>query len=281
MTTVILKEIREQLLTQGYCIIPDVLDPSILHKLRQVTEGLLAQQSAEEIKRQRSTGSMISISVDPVFAELIAWPKALEGLASLGYADPRFTSGYVISKPSQSPRLFWHYDYACWDDPNGFGDVPQQLFLMYYLVDTTPENGCLRVIPGSHLKDNPLHAELEEAHSRQLAEATNMELPAFSLRPDEINVEVKAGDLVIGDSRILHASHSNESNERRTVITLWFHPDMQALTEPVQGFIAGMSTKVPEDWPQAAKEMMAPLLARYDGEVEPLKWNRHRPARGC
>ncbi|SDO33815.1 hypothetical protein SAMN04487897_11256 [Paenibacillus sp. yr247] len=110
MTAIILKEQREQLLTQGYCIIPDVLDPSMLHKIRQVTEGLLAQQSAEDTKRERSTGSMISISVDPVFAELIALPKDLEKMASLGYANPKFTSGFVISKPPQSPRLFWHYD---------------------------------------------------------------------------------------------------------------------------------------------------------------------------
>ena len=28
---------------------------------------------------------------------------------------------------------------------------------MYYLVDTTPENGCLRVLAGSHLKRHPVH----------------------------------------------------------------------------------------------------------------------------
>ena len=35
-----------------------------------------------------------------------------------------------------------------------------QLFLMVYLVDTTPANGCLRVLPGSHLRKIPLDDEL-------------------------------------------------------------------------------------------------------------------------
>jgi len=274
-------EQREQLLKQGYCIFRNVLDPSMLRKIKEVTERLLAQQTAEEAARERSTGSMIGICKDPAFAELVAWPKALEELTTLGYPDPKFTSGYVISKPPQSPRLFWHYDYAAWDDPDGFGAVPQQLFLMYYLVDTHPENGCLRVIPGTHIHDNPLHLELQEAHSKQLAEASNLELPAFSIRQDEVNVEVMAGDLVVGDSRLLHASHANMSNANRTVITLWYHPDMSALSEPVQGYIAKLSCKVPESWPQNAKDLLEPLLARYVGNAEPLKWNRKRPMRGC
>jgi ectoine hydroxylase-related dioxygenase (phytanoyl-CoA dioxygenase family) len=37
-----------------------------------------------------------------------------------------------------------------------------------------------------------------------------------------VDVEVKAGDLVLGDARLLHAAHANNSDRRRTLITMWW-----------------------------------------------------------
>ncbi len=101
---------------------------------------------------------------------------------------------------------------------------------MYYLVDTTPYNGCLRVLKGSHLKRHPLHDILPNAHGAELQRVENANHPAFQHFPGEVDIPVNAGDLVIGDSRLLHASHGNQSNERRTVITLWYHPFFCAVT---------------------------------------------------
>ncbi len=84
-----------------------------------------------------------------VLAELIAYP---EMLAELGFNDPKFGHGRIISRPPHSRPLYWHEDVRFWIDPVSYTPQPIQVFLMYYLTDTTPENGCLRVIPGSHLK---------------------------------------------------------------------------------------------------------------------------------
>jgi ectoine hydroxylase-related dioxygenase (phytanoyl-CoA dioxygenase family) len=270
---------KEQLIQDGYCIFEGVLDQEMLSKLTQITEQLIAKQTAEEAKRNVTTGSMIHVTSDPELAELIAYPRTLQALESLGYNEPKFSNGYIISKPPKSPRLFWHHDYACWSDPDCFGTVPQQIFLMYYLVDTYPENGCLRVIPRSHHEENPLHNLLEEAHSPNLRQVAELDNPAFMDRPDEVNVMVKAGDLVIGDSRLLHAAHENNSENRRTVITLWYHPDMKSLAEPVQAFIAKTASKIPEDWPEDATKLIEPLIPRYTGHAEPLAWNRVRPSK--
>ncbi|RAP76566.1 phytanoyl-CoA dioxygenase family protein [Paenibacillus montanisoli] len=279
---------HEQLIRDGYCVFENILDNNFLQQLRAITDQWVDRQTEEDKRHNRSTGSMIPTWKEPFIARLIAHPKALEALASIGFPEPKFSSGYIISKPAQSPPLFWHHDYAAWDDPAGFDEMPQQLFLMYYLVDTTAHNGCLRVIPGTHVHDNPLHVELEDAHDPKLKEAENLNLPAFSVRKDEVDVTVRAGDLVVGDSRLLHASQANQSNERRTVITLWYHPDMAALAEPVQAYIEGMSIgyaeqlegKKPDIWPEWAIQTVEPLLARYKGDAEPLAYNRKRPMRG-
>ena len=270
-------EKREQLLRDGYCKFEGVLPENLLAELRRVTDTLVDARTQEHLSLNRSPGSMINVMEHPIFADLIALPSALEAMASIGYPNPKFSSGYVISKPPKSPRLFWHYDWACWDDPNAFGAHPQQVFFMYYLVDTTRHNGCLRVLPGTHVNEHPLHQRLVEAHSDALLRAKDLARPEFSDCEDEVEVCVKAGDLLVGDSRILHASHANESDIRRTVITLWFHPDMAQLDEGTQGFAAGLVGEVPQDWPAEKRALIEPLLARYEGDVEPLTWSRHRP----
>ena len=36
---------------------------------------------------------------------------------------------------------------------------------MFYLTNTNKKNGCLRVIPGSHLKYNKVHQHIKKHHS--------------------------------------------------------------------------------------------------------------------
>ena len=37
-----------------------------------------------------------------------------------------------------------------WDEATAYGEAPVQLFAMFYLTNTSRDNGCLRAIPGSH-----------------------------------------------------------------------------------------------------------------------------------
>jgi hypothetical protein len=275
-----LTEPKDQLRKDGYCIFTEILDEAMLGNLREVTNRLLAEQTLENKELYKSMGSNIPIYADPIFAELIAWPNTVKALASLGYPDPKCSSGYIISKPPKSPRLFWHYDYMTWESSGSFEENPQVLFLMYYLVDTTPHNGCLRVIPGSHLQENRLHTEIQEAHSQELTRGENLNKPEFTTRIDEVNVPIKAGDLLIGDARLLHATHENNSNERRTCITLWYYPDLKAVSEPMQAFAAQVDVlRPPDEWTTQAKKLVEPFIAKYEGTAAPLKPSRKRPKR--
>ncbi len=268
---------RAQLLERGFVLFPQLLPASMVQHLRDVTGKML---EGRDHSATRSQGSMMLTSQDPAFADLIAYAPALQALASLGYAKPTFSDGYVISKPGASPRLFWHYDWFAWEDPSSYQPEPQQLFAMYYLSDTTPANGCLRVIPGSHIQHNALHDLLGEPHSRALSEASNLSLPEFSDREDEESVPVRAGDLLIGDARLLHAAHENTVEARRTLITLWYQPNFEALPPRVQAQMAAKTQKLPASWPEDAKEKLSPLLptARFHGGAEPYGRSLYRKA---
>ena len=104
---------------------------------------------------------------------------------------------------------------------------------MYYLEDTSRHNGCLRLLPGSHRRRLDLH-DLGVAHELEINSIENAADPHFLDHEGEVDVPVRAGDLVGGDARMFHAAHSNESGQRRTVITIWFYPLFSRLLEPVQ-----------------------------------------------
>ena len=243
----------------------------MLRRLRVATDLMLDAQTEEQKTRNRSQGSMFRFAQtsDSVFAELIALPAALGALAKLGFTEVTYTDGYIISKPPHSPQLFWHYDWFAWEEPEMYAAAPPQVFLMYYLTDTCRENGCLRVIPGSHTRHNPLHDVLAEPHSEVLGRAENLDRVEFGRRPDEVDVPVRAGELVIGDARLLHAAHPNGSDRRRTVLTLWYQPDYPSLPERVKAQMVAKTQPLAEAWPAQGKALVSALHPVYDGSAQP------------
>ena len=265
-------QFRHQLIREGYCHLPGIASDDLIEQIRQ-TADCLAEGLPEELKRKhRLQGSLIDVWNHPEMAPLITLPGAVDVLCELGFPNPKFLTGYIISKPPETaPALFWHQDGIGWNEPINYTDTPVQFFLMYYLIDTNRQNGCLRVIPGSHLKRHRLHG-LPPAHTDDIQKADESH-PALQTDPDEVDVPVKAGDLVIGDARLLHASHPNRSSRRRTVITLWFCPTYDQLPETVQAGY-GKPRSRPENWTEADWDLVQPLLATYRGDAAPFERNR-------
>lgn len=264
--------VREALLRDGFARIPGVLDAAMVAAVDRAAHARLANTPPEHFAANRTTGSMLDIVGDPTFDALVAHPSVIDLLERLGFGhEIVFSAGYVISKPSQAPRLFWHQDWLYWDDPVSHVSTPHQLFAMYYLVDTTRANGCLRVIPGSHRRQLPAHEFLLRAHSPDALSGAELSHPTFGDLPGEIDVPVRAGDLLLGDSRLLHAAHANHGAERRTLITLWYHPAYEQLPAAIRASIQQLA-----DQNGRALRCLAPALraghepARESSEAAPL-----------
>lgn len=263
---------RLQLESDGFCILENIIDAQMLAQLKTVTDKMLARQEAAHFEEKRSQGSLVSVFEDPFMANLVAYPPILAALKRLGFENPKWSSGFVISKPAASPPLFWHQDARFWDDPISYTPQIIQCFLMIYLIDTTPENGCLRLIPGSHLQRHPLHDALPDAHGDQLGRMEDPEHLAFRRAEGEVDVPVKAGDVVMGSARLLHAAHGNRANQRRTNITLWYYPAFDDLPESIRAFLA--QKEIPADWYEQNRDLIEPLRPRYQGDAEPIRQNR-------
>lgn len=235
---------RDQLLEDGYCVVPGVLRGEALERIQAYSDEFLDTHPAPERYRFQGTDFTIMNEVEvnrylsgkaqyrpdrplhfsPMTDELLANERQAQTCADLGLEGMHHTNNFIIlSKPAHGPALYWHQDNMEWNHPKSGLPWPTMIFLSYYMVDTTRHNGCLRVIPGTHRKRIEFHDLLPDAHEDELqAPETTEDHPAFSDHPDAVDLSVAAGDLVIADSRILHAAWPNQSEQRRTLILQWW-----------------------------------------------------------
>ena len=126
-----------------------------------------------------------------------------------------------------------------------------------------------------------------DAHEPTLAEVRNPDDAAFASHPDEVDVPVAAGDVVVVDARLIHGAHPNRSGRERTNITLWWHPDYDGLPASLRARIwklyrreeidtdaAPGRTLRPDIWPEPARSQVTPFLVTEPGPVAPEPWNR-------
>ena len=269
---------------KGFIRARGLFDAAVMDSLLLKAHATLFRESAQAREAVRSNGSLIHLADNPEYADVIAAPALTNLFRESGATDLRFTGGFLISKPGGGPPLFWHQDWWGWDDTSAYLPRAHQLFAMIYLTDTTVENGCLRVIPGSHRRDHALH-HLDTAHSEGMQGFKDPSNPAYADHPDQAAVPVKAGDVLIGDARLIHGAFANRTGEERPLLTLWFMPhwssmppEMRALA--YKGFMRGddiPSSVEPHtflDWPELLKRRIAHLLPPDDGGVAPMRWNR-------
>ena len=230
---------RTDLIEKGYAIIPEVMSMQLLEELRAWSTDVFRRVPVDS--KYRYQGSDIHVSTPQVWAEnnfqaderkfpdaivskILEQPAQSEVCRLIGLEGLR-PDGMVIilSKPGHGPPLYWHQDYINWNSPAAATPWPTRIFLSYYLSDTNLENGCLRVIPGSHRKRLDLHDTLPDAHEAQIQAIDDPTHPVFEDRPDAVDVPMKAGDLIIADARLMHGAWPNQTDQRRTLLLAWHH----------------------------------------------------------
>ncbi len=226
--------LREGFVKDGFVLFPQLLDRDLVVRLQHVADELLSAISDEHREEFRYQGTMLPVPHwRDALVDLIGGSAIRHVAATLRFADLRWVSGYLISKPPKSPSLWWHQDWWAWEEPVSASPVAPYVFVAVYLCDTTFRNGCLRVIPGSHRKRHKLHA-LPPAHSSSIKDCAR----AHTSDPSERSVAAYAGDIVVADARLLHATHANTSDSARTCLILWYAPDYNALPRVLRNKMA-------------------------------------------
>jgi ectoine hydroxylase-related dioxygenase (phytanoyl-CoA dioxygenase family) len=140
----------------------------------------------------------------------------------LGVERLRFWHDQVFYKPARHPGVVaWHQDFSYWTRTLPMNHVTVNIVL----DDTSPENGCLHYVPGSHRW--PL---LPPVSFGQDMEAFRDFLPEelrerFSPRP----VALRAGEASFHHPLTVHGSYENRSAApRRAVVLNFMGPDTRS-----------------------------------------------------
>lgn len=255
-----------QLAEDGYAVVRSAVPTRQVGHVRALVDGCLADQPRHHFRRFRHHGSMVPLGhTDPIVEVLLGSIEA--HFPRLGFDDPRWLSGYVIAKPPGSPGLWWHQDWWAWSDPCTSSAVPLQVFCMVYLDDTSIANGCLRVLPGTHRRRHPLLDVLPEPHSEEIERAPANGI-AHRFVPGEVAVAVSAGDMVVGDVRILHATHDNRTSRPRYAVDLVVLPSFGRLPARFKRHLVQHPCQPAPGWHAGSRDTVSPrvrhLLPIYD-----------------
>ena len=85
------------------------------------------------------------------------------------------------------------------------------------LSPATIESGCMRMLPASHLKPPMPHVDTYAKHN-MLTRGQFIDVDIDEARA--VNVELGTGEAALFAYEIAHASHSNQSSDRRMAVAL-------------------------------------------------------------
>jgi ectoine hydroxylase-related dioxygenase (phytanoyl-CoA dioxygenase family) len=216
---------------------------------------------------------------DRLVRRLLASPTRIAAIAdAIGASDLRWISAYVSVKAAQSPPLWWHQDWWCWDHPLSFRAEAVQVSVLCYLSPTDGCSGALRVIPGSHRANTTLHGALPAAHSTN-CDTLDLADAAFQDHPMQRTFALHAGDAVALDYRLLHGTHHNQRTTDRNCVVLNFTPSWTQLPEEIRAhLIQSPALPTPRE-AHALPDELRDLLPTYDGAPIDLPINRVPPPR--
>ncbi len=154
--------------------------------------------------------------VEPEVLRLAREPEILEQMESLvGPNIDVFGTKFFPKLPNGGTSTSWHQDSFY------FGtDSDRIVSCAIYLEDTDLENGCLKVVPGSHRQGIVGHEKRKNKYGQwtQVDEA------------QAVDLVVPGGTVVFFSTNILHGTHDNHSNRTR-YSTAWHYMPGELETE--------------------------------------------------
>ncbi len=142
--------------------------------------------------------------------------RILDAMQQLMGEDIMLLSTHFFCKypdPGATKFVAWHQDVTYW------GLQPPEAQTVWVAVDDSDaENGCMRVIPGSHKHGIATHGKSVKVGNLL---SINQEIPDELVDTSQaFDLELKAGQISIHDGQLYHASNPNISTRRRCGLTL-------------------------------------------------------------
>jgi ectoine hydroxylase-related dioxygenase (phytanoyl-CoA dioxygenase family) len=165
----------------------------------------------------------------PWLFKYLAHPRVLDVIEDFIGPDIVLWSSHFIAKPKGNGLAVpWHTDGAYW----GSRLQPMKVITLWLAVDeSTVENGCMRVIPGTH-------KEVAAMMDRYTPVDRDKNVFAVRLAPElvdeskAVDLELQVGECHFHDAWTVHGSNPNFSEKRRCGYTMRYIPASVVYHEP-------------------------------------------------
>ncbi|HTQ11071.1 MAG TPA: phytanoyl-CoA dioxygenase family protein [Fimbriimonadaceae bacterium] len=201
----------EQYRSQGYALFRNVLDRDLIQEASDHVNWLLEKNPGlrpEQLHHNLMTD-------DPFWVRLISDDRLLDIAEQfIGPNIALFASHYISKPPFDGKPVLWHQDGAFWPLE------PMEVVTLWLAVDeSTPENGCMRVIPGTHTLELQ---EMEDAKEEAVLERVVPD--RFVDESKAVDFVLAPGDVSVHNPNIVHGSKANLSPKRRCGLTIRYIP---------------------------------------------------------
>jgi hypothetical protein len=219
-------EYRKQFEEQGFCVIPRIVY-SLHAALYSVRDGWQWTKSGPAL--------------------LLTSEQVREALAGIGFTDIRLSFYRMETRFAGEPAVTWSQTYRPW----------VEVETLYFAQRTGPEQGGMRVVPGSHLAP------------ASPAAGTTGHLDG------EVDLQLGTGEMLVMHPSLLRAMHPNASLDPMSWAKVCYVPGWSALPAEHQEAVAAEFPPVPAGWWTEYLRWghrLRPLVPAYTGpdELPPL-----------
>jgi ectoine hydroxylase-related dioxygenase (phytanoyl-CoA dioxygenase family) len=213
---------------QGFLVVEDLLTPAEIAAIRDELANLherMADSMPPEVGvswehdvdpriQRRIKQLMHAEKISPTIDAFLRSDRILDVVADLIGPDICLYHCKLLMKAARDGTVTpWHQDYAYWVAPD---NRPLMLNCMFQIDDSTPENGCLQMVPGSHRGRLLEHEREGKVFSRFLP-------GYFEPRADAVPLPLRAGSAVLFGPMIIHGSDANRSDQERRACTVAYN----------------------------------------------------------
>jgi ectoine hydroxylase len=200
----------------GYIVEKNLFSEDEINKLKKFIES--SSEKKNESRETRSSTGKLNITLwdhpsDDLFGKFSTNERIVKPMEEyLGDEVYHYHSKIIWKKPGDG-GFDWHQDYGYWYHNACLYPDMGSCFIM--LDKATKENGCLKVLKGSHKVGRIGHGISDTPE-----QTADMErIAELEKRHESVYITAEPGDALFFHSNLLHSSNENKSHySRRTLI---------------------------------------------------------------
>jgi ectoine hydroxylase-related dioxygenase (phytanoyl-CoA dioxygenase family) len=193
-------DVKEDYARDGYVVLKQLFTEEEVRRYKEEARKVLEQ--VEVGKEGVYVGMAVASSL---FKKAAAHPVLVGVLKEIIGDDVVFLSDKLVFKNAAadfgSP---WHQDYPYWKGSH-------KISVWIALDDATPDNGCLKVVPGSHRRGSSHHGGDSSDGLGFINRLEERDIAGLQVA----DLSAKRGDAIIFHDLLYHASHPNTTGADR------------------------------------------------------------------